>query len=73
MTEAPFDPPSMPSISSTNKMFYISMSDYVFNSLAYEAQIHKMLQYNLTQKDVSTFINVLNVSYQRALSPVLKK
>ncbi|CAG2229516.1 LBP [Mytilus edulis] len=52
MTEAPFDPPSMPSISSTNKMFYISMSDYVFNSLAYEAQIHKMLQYNLTQKDL---------------------
>ncbi|XP_052061803.1 bactericidal permeability-increasing protein-like [Mytilus californianus] len=52
MTEAPFDPPSMPPISSTKKMFYISMSDYVFNTLAYEAQIHKMLEYNLTQKDL---------------------
>jgi len=43
----------MPAFNSTQKMFYIWMSDYTFNTLTYQAQKHGMLAYNLTQKDVS--------------------
>ena len=52
ISEAPFDPISMPAFSSTQKMFYIWMSDYTFNTLTYQAQKHGMLAYNLTQKDL---------------------
>ena len=52
ISEAPFDPISMPAFNSTQKMFYIWMSDYTFNTLTYQAQKHGMLAYNLTQKDL---------------------
>ena len=55
----------MPAFSSTQKMFYIWMSDYTFNTLAYQAQKHGMLAYNLTQKDVSLEnLNILSLILQ---------
>lgn len=54
-TEAPMVPPKMPESADTASMLYLWVSDYMFDSIGYQAQKHGVLMYNLTQNDVSTF------------------
>lgn len=52
-TEAPFAPQSMAPITDSKKMVYITLSDYVFNTMFYQAHKHNMLVFNLTSKNVN--------------------
>ncbi len=50
--ECPFTPAPLPTQSTTSKMLYLWISEYMGNSLAYTGYKHGFLQYNLTAKDV---------------------
>lgn len=52
MTDAPIPVPPMPDNVGSQKMLYLFVSDYLFNSLSYQSQIHGVLRYNLTTKDL---------------------
>lgn len=52
-TEAPMNAPPMQDSSATQNMLYLWVSDYIFATIAYVAQKHNFLVYNLTAKDVS--------------------
>lgn len=51
-TEAPVTPPPMKDSSATQNMMYLWVSDYIFATIAYVAQKHNYLKYNLTAKDL---------------------
>lgn len=52
MKDAPLPVPAMPDNVKPQKMLYLFVSDYLFNSLSYQSQIHGVLRYNLTAKDL---------------------
>ncbi|KAK3103467.1 hypothetical protein FSP39_019464 [Pinctada imbricata] len=58
-TEAPFTPAPFPQFNETSKMLYLWVSDYTFNSIAYQAQNNQFLQYNLTQNDLPDSVKPL--------------
>lgn len=62
MTEAPFNPPEMTTIVDNNKMVYLTLSDYIFNTFTYQAYKHDMLVYNLTSNNIKTKKDILNTS-----------
>lgn len=51
-TEAPFSAQPMKDSSATLNMMYLWVSDYIFETIAYNAQKHNFLMYNLTAKDL---------------------
>ncbi|XP_052227663.1 bactericidal permeability-increasing protein-like [Dreissena polymorpha] len=51
-TEAPFPAPPMPETGATDRMVYLWVSDFMFNTLAYAAQTNIYLQYNITAADL---------------------
>lgn len=51
-TEAPFQPPVIPSPSVADRMLLFEASDYLFNTAGYVLHQHNVLAYNLTQKDL---------------------
>ncbi|KAK3597547.1 hypothetical protein CHS0354_018144 [Potamilus streckersoni] len=51
-TDAPFEPPTMADIGDTQKMMYLWISDYMFNTLGYAAQMHNYLVRNITAADL---------------------
>lgn len=55
MTEARFSAAPFTPSNTTGKMLYLWVSDYVINTIAYVANKHGQLRYNLTSKDVSKF------------------
>ncbi|KAL3859700.1 hypothetical protein ACJMK2_009905 [Sinanodonta woodiana] len=55
-TEAPFDPPTMVDIGDTQRMMYLWISDYMFNTLGYAAQMHNYLARNITAADCSPIV-----------------
>lgn len=61
--EAPFSAPPLLKSSDTSRMMYIWLSDYLFNSMSYNAYKYDKLQYNVTSKDVSTTTEYRNVKY----------
>nr|ACS72242.1 LBP/BPI protein [Azumapecten farreri] len=48
----PFRAPSLPPWKDTGRMMYLWVSDFMMNSLFYQAQQHNLLSYNLTAKDL---------------------
>lgn len=51
-TEAPMSPPPIKDSSVVQNMMYLWVSDYIFETIAYVAQKHNFLVYNLTTKDL---------------------
>ncbi|XP_052230037.1 lipopolysaccharide-binding protein-like isoform X2 [Dreissena polymorpha] len=49
---APFPAPPMPETGATDRMLYLWVSDFMFNTLAYAAQTNRYLQYNITAPDL---------------------
>uniref|UniRef100_A0A915IV65 Uncharacterized protein n=1 Tax=Romanomermis culicivorax TaxID=13658 RepID=A0A915IV65_ROMCU len=62
----PFYPNSIsndrPSSSSSQKMFYITVSDYVMNSLLYHATVRKFLTFTLSKDETPEFAKLLRTS-----------
>nr|ARV86002.1 bactericidal/permeability-increasing protein 1 [Sinohyriopsis cumingii] len=50
--EAPFQPHTLADIGDTQKMMYLWISDYMFNTLGYAAQMHNYLVLNITAADL---------------------
>ncbi|XP_060081853.1 uncharacterized protein LOC132561140 [Ylistrum balloti] len=48
----PFQASPLPQWNDTSRMMYLWVSDYIVNSLLYQAQQHKFLAYNLTAQDL---------------------
>ncbi|OWF48179.1 Lipopolysaccharide-binding protein [Mizuhopecten yessoensis] len=48
----PFRAPSLPPWKDTSRMMYLWVSDFMMNSLFYQAQQHNLLSYNLTAQDL---------------------
>lgn len=48
----PFDAPPLPAGSSSSKMMYLWLSDFLFNTMSYTAFSHGLLTYNVTDKNV---------------------
>ncbi|KAH3787315.1 hypothetical protein DPMN_165436 [Dreissena polymorpha] len=46
----------MPETGATDRMVYLWVSDFMFNTLAYAAQTNIYLQYNITAADVSNML-----------------
>lgn len=61
-TEAPFSPDEMATITDTQKMVYLTLSDYVFNTWTYQAHKHELLAFNLTTQNIKNNKNVLNTT-----------
>ena len=55
-TESPIKVPPMPDTADNQHMMYLWISDYLCNTMMYNAQLHKALMYNLTQNDVSLHV-----------------
>nr|AFQ02695.1 bactericidal permeability-increasing protein/lipopolysaccharide-binding protein [Anadara broughtonii] len=63
MKDAPFALPILPNITEEDKMYYLSASDYILNRLAYQAQKHGYLSYNVTSQNLPDSVSgVLNTS-----------
>ncbi|CAG2244597.1 LBP [Mytilus edulis] len=61
-TEAPFAPSPMATITDNKKMVYLTVSDYIFNSMGYQAHAHGLLMYNLTSKKMRGDDDLLNTT-----------
>lgn len=48
----PFDAPPLPAGSSSSKMLYLWLSDFLFNTMSYTAFSHGFLTYNVTDKNI---------------------
>ncbi|XP_021357965.1 lipopolysaccharide-binding protein-like [Mizuhopecten yessoensis] len=48
----PFQAPTLPQWNDTSRMMYLWVSDFMINSLFYQAQQHNLLSYNLTAQDL---------------------
>ncbi|XP_033754785.1 lipopolysaccharide-binding protein-like [Pecten maximus] len=48
----PFEAPPLPPWDDTSRMMYVWVSDFMMNSLLYQAQHHNFLAYNLTAQDL---------------------
>uniref|UniRef100_K1QRU3 Lipopolysaccharide-binding protein n=1 Tax=Magallana gigas TaxID=29159 RepID=K1QRU3_MAGGI len=48
----PFDAPPLPAGSSSSKMLYLWLSDFLFNSMSYTAFSHGLWTYNITDKNI---------------------
>lgn len=48
----PFHAPPLPPWNDTSRMMYVWVSDYMMNSLLYQAQKHNFLSYNMTAQDL---------------------
>ncbi|XP_061179712.1 lipopolysaccharide-binding protein-like [Saccostrea echinata] len=58
--EAPFPVPPLLKSNDTSRMMYLWMSDFLFNSMSYNAYKYDKLQYNVTNKDLPS--GVLNTT-----------
>ena len=67
-TEAPFMPPEMATITYKAKMVYLALSDYIFNTMAYQAHQHNMLVFNITSKDVSNVMWCYNNLFPKEMT-----
>lgn len=61
-TEAPYSAASFPSNYDTTKMAYIAISDYLFNTMFYQAYRHNMLVFNITSTNIGQRKNMLNTT-----------
>ncbi|XP_052062863.1 lipopolysaccharide-binding protein-like [Mytilus californianus] len=61
-TEAPFAPQSMAPITDSKRMVYITLSEYVFNTMFYQAHKHNMLVFNLASKNIKEKKDILNTT-----------
>ncbi|CAC5392013.1 LBP [Mytilus coruscus] len=61
-TEAPFTPAPMASITDNKKMAYLTVSNYIFNSMGYQAYAHGLLIYNLTSQKMRDKNDLLNTT-----------
>ncbi|XP_061163194.1 lipopolysaccharide-binding protein-like [Saccostrea echinata] len=61
--EAPFPVPPLLRFSNTSRMMYLWVSDFLFNSMSYNAYKYNQLQYNVTNKDLPG--GVLNTTCQK--------
>ncbi|CAG2208613.1 LBP [Mytilus edulis] len=61
-TEAPFAPSPMATITDNKKMVYLTVSDYIFNSMGYQAHAHGLLMYNLTSQKMRGDDDLLNTT-----------
>lgn len=50
--ESPLPLPALLPSSDTSSMMYLWVSDFLFNSMSYNAFKYRQLQYNVTNKDV---------------------
>ena len=62
--DPPFQAPPLSPFTNNSKMFYIAISDYVFNSMTYTAYKKGFLGYKLTAGDVRNGI-LLEIEKQR--------
>ncbi|KAK3085539.1 hypothetical protein FSP39_004971 [Pinctada imbricata] len=51
-SSTPFSAPPLSPSSDTSRMFYIWISDFVYNSMTYAAHVNGFLKYNMTKKDL---------------------
>ncbi|XP_076109586.1 lipopolysaccharide-binding protein-like [Mytilus galloprovincialis] len=51
LTKKTFSPPAMATITDNKKMVYITLSEYIFNTMTYQAHKHNMLVFNLTSQN----------------------
>ncbi|XP_076111644.1 bactericidal permeability-increasing protein-like [Mytilus galloprovincialis] len=61
-TEASFSPATFPSNYDTTKMAYIAISNYVFNTMLYQAYRHNMLVFNITSRNIGYKKSMLNTT-----------
>ena len=63
--DAPLNAAPMPDTGNSSQL-YLSVSDFIANTLLYNAQKHGILIYNLTKKDVNTFYIIFYTIYRNA-------
>ncbi|CAC5392011.1 unnamed protein product [Mytilus coruscus] len=61
-SEAPFAPPAMATITDNKKMVYITLSEYIFNTMTYQAHQHNILVFNLTSQNIKAKNDALNTT-----------
>ncbi|VDH92044.1 lipopolysaccharide-binding protein [Mytilus galloprovincialis] len=61
-SEAPFTPPAMATITDNKKMVYITLSEYIFNTMTYQAHKHNILVFNLTSQNIKSKDDALNTT-----------
>ncbi|XP_052062862.1 lipopolysaccharide-binding protein-like isoform X2 [Mytilus californianus] len=60
--EAPYSAASFPSNYDTTKMAYIAISDYLFNTMIFQAYRHNMLVFNITSTNIGCRKSMLNTT-----------
>lgn len=61
-TAAPFLPAAMATITDNKKMVYVTLSDYLFNTMMYQAHVHGLLVFNLASNNVRGIGDLLNTT-----------
>ncbi|XP_071174103.1 bactericidal permeability-increasing protein-like [Mytilus edulis] len=61
-SEAPYSAPSFPYNYYTTKMAYVAVSDYVFNTMLYQAYRHNMIGMNITSTNIGYRKSMLNTT-----------
>ncbi|XP_063443164.1 bactericidal permeability-increasing protein-like [Mytilus trossulus] len=60
--ETPYSAPSFPYNYYTTKMAYVAVSDYVFNTMLYQAYRHNMIGMNITSTNIGSRRSMLNTT-----------